>query len=237
MVALMILSAETTLAHGALPAGRFPGACLAVFGILLACGCNRQLPAAPTPQPLAPEVAPAAALAEGEGQLFIDVVDGPTQVQRIRMQPNAVTDDQGKTRYEFVEAPETLCDQTPCVVNLPLGNVVLGFPVAGNPSGMEVELVHVESEASVYRRALTFYDPGKGGSARTLGILATTFGGMTMVAGAALLPVGLAKDSDGMILSGAISLGVGGLLTALGIWSVSGTGSTYRPGSAIHFSF
>jgi hypothetical protein len=237
MVSLMILSAEATVAHGPLSARRLPGACLAAFGILLACGCNRQLPAAPTPQPLAPQVAPAAPLAEGEGQLVIDVVDGPTQVQRIRMQPNAVTDDQGKTRYEFVEAAETLCDQTPCVVNLPLGNVVLGFPVAGNPTAMEVELVHIESEATVYRRALTFHEPGKGGSARTLGILATTFGGMTMVAGAALLPVGLATDSGGLTLSGAISLGAGGVLTALGIWSVAGTGSTYRPGSAIHFSF
>lgn len=232
----MILSTEAAVAHGALSTRR-SSACLALFGLALACGCNRQLPAAPTPQPVAPTVASAAPLGEGEGQLYIDVVDGPTQVQRIYMQPNAVTDNQGKTRYEFVESPETLCDQTPCVVNLPLGNVVLGFPVTGNPRATDVELVHVESEATVYRRALSFHKPVHRGSARTLGIVATSFGGMSMVAGAALLPLGLSKDSSGMTISGAISLGVGGVLTALGIWSVSGTGSTYRPGSAIHFSF
>jgi hypothetical protein len=140
-------------------------------------------------------------------------------------------------RYEFIETPETLCEITPCAVNLPLGNVVLGFPVLGNPVAMDVELVHVESEATVYRRALSYHQPVQQGASRTLGIVGASFGGIAMVAGAAMLPIGLATDKDGLTLAGTITLGAGTALTALAIWAVWGTGSTYRPGSAIHYSF
>lgn len=237
MVELMILSRGAGVAHGPFSKRRHFKVGLAVLGLFWACGCNRQLPPAPTPKAVAPDVAPAAPRAEGEGQLIIDVVDGPTQVQRIRMQATSVTDEQGRTRYEFIESPEILCAATPCVVNLPVGNVVLGFPVVSSPGSMDVELVHVESEATVYRRALTFHKPRQRGPGRTLGIVSTAFGGTAMAAGAALLPIGLAKDVDGLTLAGSISLGAGTALVAVGIWAMWGSSSTYRPGSAIHFSF
>jgi hypothetical protein len=60
---------------------------------------------------------------------------------------------------------------------------------------------------------------------------------MTIVAGASMLPIGLAKDIGGLTLAGGISLGVGAVLTALGIWSLKGTSSSYKQGSAIHFAF
>lgn len=166
---------------------------------------------------------------------MIDVVDGATKVERIYMQPTPVTDGQGRTRYEFVESHEVLCAQTPCVVKLPLGNVVLGFPVTSSPGAREVELVHVEASPTVYRRALSFYKAPQSG--RSLGVVATSLGGMTIVAGASMLPIGLAKDVDGLTLAGGISLGVGAIVTALGIWSLKGTSSSYKQGSAIHFAF
>ena len=207
-----------------------------MLGLLWAGGCNRQLAPAPTPRTTSPELRAAPPAAAGQGQLVIDVVDGPTPVQRIYMKPTPVSDGQGQTRFEFMESPELLCAATPCLVSLPVGNVVLGFPVRGGTGAMDVELVHVDPEATVYRRALTYYKPPQR-TARTLGIVSAAFGGMAMVTGASLLPIGLAKDSDGLTLGGSISLGVGTVLTALGVWAMWGTGSSYRPGSAIHFSF
>ncbi len=230
MVDLMILATRTGLAHG-----RISKASLALLGVLWASACHRQLPPAPTPAKLAPAVTLATDLGEGEGQLVIDVVDGPTQVERIHMQPTPVTDQQGRTRYEFVESKEVLCATTPCVVKLPVGNVVLGFPVTSSPGSTEVELVHVDASPTVYRRALSFYKAPKSG--RGLGVVTTSFGGMAVVAGASMLPIGLAKDIDGLTLGGAISLGAGAVLTALGIWSLRGTSSSYRQGSAIHYAF
>lgn len=215
---------------------RRTGALVAVLA-LWASGCNRQLPAAPTPQRIKPNVPASAPAPEGSGQLVIDVVDGSTQVQRVRMEPTPVADDQGRVHYEFAEVTEALCDSTPCSLNLPVGNLLLGFPVRGNPEAMDVELVHVGNEATVYRRALTFHKPRDPGPSRTLGIVSTSVGGMAMVSSAALIPVGLAKDSDGMALAGVITLGAGTVLTALGILAMWGTGSTYQPGSAIHYSF
>jgi hypothetical protein len=121
------------------------------------------------------------------------------------------------------------------VVKLPLGNVVLGFPVTSSPGAREVELVHVETSPTVYRRALSFYKAPESG--RTLGVVATSLGGMTLVAGASMLPIGLAKDIDGLTLAGGISLGVGAIVTALGIWSLKGSSSSYKQGSAIHYAF
>lgn len=114
---------------------------------------------------------------------------------------------------------------------------MLGFPVLGNPAASDVELVHIESEPAVYRRALTFHQPVAQSGRRTLGIVGASLGGMAMAAGAAMLPIGLAKDKDGLTLAGTISLGAGSAVVALAIWAVWGTGSTYRPGSAIHYSF
>ena len=226
----MILPRRTSVAHGSLSSG----VVCAVLGVL-AAGCNRQLPPAPTPQMVAPAIALETGLAQGEGQLVVDVVDGPTQVMRIRMLPSQVIDSQGRKRYQFNEDAEVLCAATPCVVKQRVGPLVLGFPVLGNPGSMEVELVHVDQQASVYRRALSFHDPVKSGPGRTLGIVGTALGGTAVVAGAALLPIGLSKDKSGLTLAGSITLGAGAALTALGIWALSGTSSSYRPGSAIHF--
>ncbi len=233
MAELMILPTRRGVAHG-----RFSMASLTLIGaigVIGASACHRQLPPAPTPAKLAPSVTLASDLAAGEGQLVIDVVDGLTQVERIYMKPTPVTDAQGRTRYEFFESPEVLCATTPCVVKLPLGNVVLSFPVSSNPGAREVELVHVEASPTVYRRALSYYQAPQSG--RTLGVVATSIGGTTVVAGASMLPIGLAQDIGGLTLAGGISLAAGAILTALGIWKLTGTSSSFRQGSAIHFAF
>jgi hypothetical protein len=52
-----------------------------------------------------------------------------------------------------------------------------------------------------------------------------------------LFPVGLANDNHGLTLAGEITLGVGALLTAAGVWAItnnplveqSGAGAQYQP--------
>jgi len=81
---------------------------------------------------------------------------------------------------------------------------------------------------SVYRRALGSWEGRSAGNA--LGIVSVTFGGMALATGAALFPVGLAiDDGEGLATAGGITLGVGALLTALGIWGiVSGAATLQR---------
>jgi len=140
----------------------------------------------------------------------------------------------GHTTYELHEAPTLLCAVTPCVTNLPVGNVLLGFPVIGDDDKQEVELVHIGAEPSVYRRSLSVYNDSSGGL-RLFGILATSIGGASAITGTALLPIGLAKDNTGLTVSGGITLGVGALALAIGIWAIRADSPTYRPGSSNHF--
>ena len=72
---------------------------------------------------------------------------------------------------------------------------------------------------TLYRRALGWRQ--KGGAGFALGVLGASFGGASFVTGAALLPTGLAKDNHGLTLAGGITLGVGALLTAAGIWAIA----------------
>jgi hypothetical protein len=175
-----------------------------------------------------------AAAPSGDGaRLVVDVVEGSAPVHRVHMKPEQTDNGQGGVSFRFVEAPELLC-ATPCVADLPRGNLLLGFPVLGDPSALEVELVHVGPEPSVYRRSLSIYD-GRSGAGRVLGIIGTALGGTAVMTGAALLPIGLAKDLDGLTLAGGISLGAGAALLALGIWAIRHNAATYRPGSSNHF--
>jgi hypothetical protein len=169
----------------------------------------------------------------GHGRLIVDVVEGPVTVQRITMQSRQVDAGGGRSVYRFFEVPETLCAKAPCATDMPTGNVLLGFPVLGK-NHTEVELVHVGPDPSVYRRSLSIYNDNTGGL-RLFGIIGTSVGGAAAITGTALLPIGLAKDIDGMTLAGGISLGAGAALLALGIWAIRHDAPTYRPGSSNHF--
>lgn len=207
---------------------------LGLASTLLFAGCVRQLPPPPAPEPVVPAVETASDPAPGQGRLVIDVVDGPTEVQRVHMRAEPFDDGQGRQRFRFTEAPELLCSASPCVVDLAPGNVLLGFPVVGDEHDLDVELVHLGEETAVYRRSLSHYNENEG-AMWVLGIIATSLGASSAVTGMALLPIGLSDDSDGMTIAGAVTLGGGALLTTLGILAIHADSSSYRPGSAIHF--
>jgi hypothetical protein len=171
--------------------------------------------------------------AAGTGRLVVDVVDGPAPVQRVRMDPEPVTTAKGRTAYRFDEKPDNLCPAAPCITDLSPQNILLGFPVIGDPDSLETEMVHIDAGTNIYRRQLSEYHKRSPG---VYGILMTSLGGTAMMTGATLLPIGLAKDMPGMTTAGAISLGVGTLALTLGIIALRGNASTYRPGSMIHFT-
>lgn len=207
---------------------------LVLASTLVSTGCVRQLPPLPAPDAIVPSTNTTAEPATGKGRLVIDVVDGPTPVQRVDMKAEPFEDGQGRTRFRFYEAPEPLCTTSPCVVDLTPGNVLLGFPVTGDDHSMEVELVHVGEETAVYRRSLSHYRHNKG-ALWVLGIIGTSLGGTSLLTGTALLPLGLADGNDGLTIAGATTLGGGALLVTLGILAIRADSPSYRPGSAIHF--
>lgn len=176
----------------------------------------------------------AAALQPGQGRLVVDVTDGPAPVQRIRMIAKPITTPFAMTHYSLEEGSEVLCARSPCVTDLPIGNIILGFPVIGRDE-TEVELVHIGPETSVYRRTLSVYTDRPGGT-RLGGILYTTFGGTAVVTGAVLLPIGIAESITPMTWAGGISLGVGTAMLTLGIIMLRHDATTYRPGASNHFS-
>lgn len=207
---------------------------LAALLALSSVACVERLPPAPTPRPVAPALEAGPPPREGQARLVVDVVEGPTPVRRVSMDAEPTRDAQGRTRFRLFESSEVLCPETPCVADLRPGNVLLGFPVLGNPGAMEVELVHVGPEPSVYRRSLSIYKRRRG-TVSLLGIIGTAVGGSAVAAGAALLPVGLAKDNRGLATAGAISLGAGAALLTIGILAIRHDPSIFRAGSSIHF--
>ncbi len=213
----------------------FTAACGAALTAAFAPACVKRLPPAPPPQPFAPAIDTSTPPASGNGRLVVDVVEGTTRVRRIRMQAEPVDRGEGRVSYQLFESPEILCEATPCVVDVPPGNILLGFPVIGKRS-LEVQLVHVGTEPTVYRRSLSVFHRKRRGRLFLFGVLGTAFGGASAMTGVALLPAGLSKDNDGLAKAGAITLAAGALVMTLGIWALRHEASIYRPGSSIHYS-
>jgi hypothetical protein len=207
---------------------------LAAVCALSTAACVKQLPPAPTPNAVAPPVDTNAAVPEGHGRLIVDVVDGPTPVRRVVMASQAFNDGNGDTRYRFSESPQPLCSTSPCVADLPVGNVLLMFPVEGK-STTEVELVHIGDAPTVYRRSLSVYDRKKKGATHVLGIIGASVGTVAAITGVVLLPIGLSDDNNDLATAGGITLAAGAVLVALGVWAIRRNSDTFRPGSSIHF--
>jgi hypothetical protein len=201
--------------------------------VLALVGCVKQLAPAPIPEPRPPTVT-AGTAAAGTGRLIVDVVDGPAPVTRVRMEATPSPNPQGLPTVRFEQTPTELCPAAPCVTDVPIGNVLLGFPVIGDEGALETELVNVGPDPSVYRRSLSVYTDNTGAT-RILGILATSIGAASAITGTALLPIGLSKGNDGMTLAGGVTLGGGLALVVAGILMIRADSPTFRPGSSNHY--
>jgi hypothetical protein len=220
---IMTLPVSFGLAQRSLAAGG-----LALVAVVSAA-CAKNLPPAPTPERVVPPVDTGGPIAEGQGRLVLDVVEGPTAVQRV----GVASEPSGEGRVSlFFDSSETLCPASPCAVDLPQGNVLLQFPVIGS-NAVEMELVHIGSRPTVYRRSLSRYDASKPGY--TLGIVGAALGGTSAMTGAALLPIGLADRSNGLTIAGATTLGVGAAVLAVSIWMINAKAPSRRSGSSVHF--
>jgi hypothetical protein len=187
------------------------------------------------PTAVVPPVAlPAAPPPEGQSRLIVDIVDGPARVARSHMESQPIDAGNGRTRFRFSTRLDVACPAAPCVLDVPRGNIVLGFPYLNDPDTFETKLIHVGPGAAVYRKALSYHVPTKSG--RQLGgILTTFFGGSSATVGVVLLPIGLAKDKDGFVTAGSITLGAGAAMLAVGIWALVTSGSITRDGAENHF--
>ncbi len=196
---------------------------------LAAAGCIHTLPPVPTPGradvPQTDTPIPA-----GAGRVYVDVVDGPTEVHVVkRVEGSEQVNDQ-TIETESLEI-ESLC-RSPCVLDLPLGGHLLAFPMRGS-GGVDLAHIIAAPNPTVYRRALGWRKSGSAGF--ILGVLGVTFGGSSFATGAALLPVGLAKDNRDLTIAGGITLGVGAVLTAVGIWAITSNPLMEQPGAGAQY--
>ncbi|MBA3463384.1 MAG: hypothetical protein H0T46_25740 [Deltaproteobacteria bacterium] len=202
---------------------------------LLAAACVKRLPPAPTPAAVVPAVHVSGPPAPGLGRIVVDVPEGPSPVYLARIEARPQDNGTRRPTFRFFELPpELVCKETPCVVDHPRGNILLGFPVAGCTQGTEYELVHVGPHPSVYTRSLSLYEDNTG-TEKILGIIGTSIGAAAGITGIALLPAGLSNDNNRLAVAGGITLGAGALLTTIGILMIRHDSATYRPGSANHF--
>jgi hypothetical protein len=170
----------------------------------------------------------------GMGRLIVDVPEGSAPISHIRFEPRQQDNAARRPTFRFFELPpELICTSTPCVIDAPRGNILLGFPVLGCTDGFEYELVHVSLQPSVYRRSLSVYEDNTGGTKIT-GIVLAGVGGAAVITG---LPMLLAAgDNDKLAWAGGITLGAGALLLTIGTLLIRHDSATYRPGSANHYA-
>jgi hypothetical protein len=214
-----------------------PRRILLVASLLFSAGCVHMVPPPPVPGSVQPPrfYAP---IPPGQGRVYLDVVDGPTNVRVVKQVSVEVPRSPEEAEVfgegvdeETVLETEQKC-RTPCILDLPLGHQLFAFPMHGSRKE-EVDDVLVSPTPSLYRRALG--SRRSGGAGFVLGVLGTTFGGISLATGAALFPVGLANDNSGLTTSGAITLGVGAVLTALGIWAIAENPAFEQPGAGAHY--
>lgn len=197
--------------------------------LLLSAGCVHVFPPPPVPGPVQPPRFDTP-IPPGQGRVYIDVVDGPINVRVVNPVSVQVPFGDGTFYEDTVLETEQEC-RTPCVLDLPLGHRLFAFPMRG--SRKEEVDDWVSPTPSLYRRALG--SRRSGGAGFVLGVLGTTFGGISLATGAALFPVGLATNKSGLTTSGAITLGAGAVLTALGIWAIAENPALEQPGAGARY--
>jgi len=206
-----------------------PSGSLLVASLFLSAGCVHVFPPPPTPDRMQPPQLDRP-IAPGQGRIYVDVVDGPKDVRVVH--PVTVQQTLNDQVFDSTELETVRACRTPCVLDLPLGHQLIAFPMHHSLND-DVQDVLISTTPSLYRRALG--SSRRGGAGFALGVLAVSFGGSSFVTGAALLPVGLATDRGGLTTAGAITLGAGAVLTALGIWALAHNPILEQPGAGAQY--
>jgi hypothetical protein len=182
-----------------------------------------------------PTVRVAGPPAPGMGRLIVDVAEGPVPIYIARMEARQQDNGSRRATFRFFDLPPALaCKETPCVIDVPPGNILIGFPVLGCRPAIDYDLVHIGLDTSVYRRSVAVF-VDETGAEKILGIIAASLGAGAAITGTVLLPVGASRDNKELAIGGGITLGAGALLLTAGILMIRHDSATYRPGSANHF--
>jgi hypothetical protein len=172
---------------------------------------------------------------QGIGRLIVDVPEGPVPVYRAQFEARKQDNGTRHPTFRFFDVPpDLLCKETPCVIDAPPGNILIGFPVLGCRPAIDYDLVHIGLEPRVYRRSLAIFE-NETGAEKIAGIVGASLGAAATITGIALLPVGLSKENNTLTAAGGITLGAGALVLTAGILMIRHDSATYRPGSANHF--
>ena len=172
---------------------------------------------------------------QGNGRLIVDVPEGPVPVYRAHFEARQQDNGTRRPTFRWFDLPpELLCKETPCVIDAPPGNILIGFPVLGCKPAIDYDLVHVGLEPRVYRRSLAIFE-NETGAEKIVGIVGASLGSAAAITGFVLLPVGASKDNTTLTAAGGITLGAGALLLTAGVLMIRHDSATYRPGSANHF--
>jgi hypothetical protein len=173
--------------------------------------------------------------AQGNGRLIVDVPEGPVPVYRAHFEARKQDNGARRPTFRWFDLPpELLCKETPCVIDAPPGNILIGFPVLGCRPAIDYDLVHVGLEPRVYRRSLAVFE-NETGAEKIIGIVGASLGAAATITGIGLLPVGASKENNTLTAAGGITLGAGALALTAGILMIRHDSATYRPGSANHF--
>lgn len=203
-------------------------ACLVLVSLV---GCTRTLPRQTVPQAVAPDVAQSAPPPAGTGRLVVDVPGASVPVTQMTLQAQP----RGE-RFTLHEEPTVVCPATPCVLDLPIGNVALAFPVRGRETELSTpELVHVGSTPSVFRRSLDLYVNDRRGMYIT-GAITTVLGVLGVIVGLAVYR-GADEGPAGneQRLGGVLTMAGGGVLVIPGYLMVRFGAPTRTPGASVHF--
>src|SRR5207237_10370575 len=121
--------------------------------------------------------------ASGNGRLIVDVPEGPVPVYRARLEARKQDNGARRPTFRFFDLPpELICKETPCVIDEPPGNILIGFPVLGCDAAIDYDLVHVGLETSVYRRSVAVFENDTGAE-KIVGIVGASLGAAASITG------------------------------------------------------
>ena len=182
---------------------------------------------------------------QGEGRVLVDASSGPAQVRIVLNRGVTVAQMGGYVGTMGTMTTANLCASTPCAVNLPYGQYELMFQSRTDEERQSSDTVTVGARPSVFRHELGRQEDPRG--ARQFGATAITFGVIGLATGASFLftsAVTSSNDSNGassstsstLTTAGIITIGVGAVLTALGIGLLIAGRPKVQPGSSVQWT-
>lgn len=220
-------------------------------GLAISCGGINQLPPPATPPQELPQVADAnRPLVPHMGRVIIDSTRAAAQVDEVTALNVGFEDHKVTDGYRASLETRTLCNQTPCAVDLPYGPHILRYTTLGGEAATSITTVRVEDKPIGFRHTMGHYTThptmqAVGGAALTTGIVLVAVSIPLLVLGSLSLDDVLpdSKDTQStfstigtvMISSGLVLSAVGIILKVAGRDEIQrGTSTQWQLGPAVN---